>query len=232
MPNAIIVPVRAGSKGLKHKNIRLFCGTPLLGYVLNKLSSSDKFDYVIVSSDSDDYLALALEYGATDIIKRPALLASDTAASTEVVKHAITEFERSRNLSIERYFMTQVTSPLWLSSELTKFVDKSNAIESSMVSVCHTKQNPYYNLLKKTTTGYSLIKKSNFKRRQDHADVYFINGCFYSFKSNTLFSDGVIREPSCEIFLMNSLRSIDIDSLEDFKLCELLAQKMGLFCDT
>ena len=76
MINCIILPVRSGSKGLQDKNIREFCGVPLLGYVLQKLSSSGVFENIIVSSDSQNYLDIAHKYGATDLIKRPAKLAT------------------------------------------------------------------------------------------------------------------------------------------------------------
>ena len=229
MINCIILPVRSGSKGLQDKNIREFCGVPLLGYVLQKLSSSGVFENIIVSSDSQNYLDIAHKYGATDLIKRPAKLATDTATTYQVVKHAIQVFEKKVNLDVGRYFLTQVTSPLWSKSDLMDFVYKSYAAKSSIVSVCLSKQNPYYNLLKKSEKGYSLTESSEFKRRQDHPAVYFINGCFYSFTKNNFLLKEVIREPDCEIYVLDALRSIDIDDLSDFTLCELLAQNMEKF---
>lgn len=223
MNNCIIIPVRSGSKGLPNKNILKFCGIPLLGYVLQKLSSSKLFDHVIVSSDSTEYLDIAQHYGATDLIERPRLLATDKTPTNEVVKHAIVEFEAHRSQSNDRYFLTQVTSPLWSQDELQNFIKASLAASSSIVSVSISKQNPEYNLLKKSQNGYSLMNESSYNRRQDHPEVYFINGCFYSFKKNTLINTGLIREPECEIFLMDSLTSMDIDSSTDFDLCELAA---------
>ena len=163
MQNSIIIPVRAGSKDLKDKNIRPFCGQPLLGYVLTKLCKSDIFEHIIVTSDSDDYLSIADKYGATDLIKRPLSLATDTAASSEVLKHAISKFEENRKINNDKYFLTQVTSPLWLPQDLIDFVNRSMSIKSSLVSVCLAKQNPYYNLLEKSSTGYSLVKQSKFR---------------------------------------------------------------------
>ena len=229
MGNCVIVPVRSGSKGLCNKNIMTFCGEPLLGYVLNKLSSSKVFDYIIVSSDSLDYLEVANKYGATDLVSRPKSLATDEATTYDVVKHAISQFEKSRNLSIERYFLTQVTSPLWSQNELVKFINKAKTCKSSIVSVCLSKQNPTYNLLQKSKNGYALAEHATHKRRQDHSNVYFINGCFYSFKKEYFLETGWIRDIECEICCMSMLSSIDIDNIEDFKLCELIAKNMELF---
>ena len=229
MTNCIIIPVRSGSKGLQDKNIREFCRVPLLGYVLQKLSSSGIFEYIIVSSDSQNYLDIARKYGATNLINRPTELATDTATTYQVVEHAIQVFENKVNLDVGRYFLTQVTSPLWSQSDLTDFVYRAYAAKSSIVSVCLSKQNPHYNLLEKSEKGYSLVEPSEFNRRQDHPEVYFINGCFYSFTKSSFLLKQVIREPDCDIYVMDALRSIDIDDSSDFTLCELLAQNMEKF---
>lgn len=227
MVNIIIIPVRSGSKGLEHKNIKLFCGQPLLGFVLEKIVASDIFEHIIVTSDSPEYLNVATNYGATDVILRPHELATDESTTSDVLKHAILDFEDKLNISEERYFLAQVTSPLWNKEDLTQFVNVSWKSATSVVSTCVSKQHPEYNLITKSGDGYSLMQKSSHKQRQDHSDAYFINGCFYSFRRKILFEKSIIREDISDIHNMHLYSSIDIDTLEDFQLCETIAQHMA-----
>lgn len=226
----IFVPVRSGSKGLPGKNVRQFLGVPLLSYVIQKLGETELFTEIVVSSDSESYLNIAEEAGATLLIRRPGALSTDTCSSVEVLKHAIKEFEDCR-YQTERYFLTQVTSPLWAVEDCRGFVELSGeAGDKSVVTVCESKHHPKYNLLHQTSDGstneFSLLEDSSFSRRQDHSVIYFINGCFYSFPRDLCLEDNRLRSDPCKIYAMSHLRSIDIDSLEDFELCELLATAM------
>ena len=219
----IIVPVRSGSKGLSGKNIRNFRGVPLLAYVVQKLSLSNEFDEILVSSDNESYLEMGERAGATRLIKRPDILSNDTASTEEVVTHAINKYEEKESIN-DRYYLCQVTSPLWKTKDLRGFLEKSRlSPKECIVSVCRSKQNPYYNLLEKTEEGYSLIKNLGIKRRQDHRSVYFINGCFYGFDRDLIINQGRIRSEKCDIFKMNEYRSFDIDSLSDFEFCDFIS---------
>jgi pseudaminic acid cytidylyltransferase len=78
-----IIPARGGSKRFPRKNIALFNGKPLLAQAVETAIASDVFSEVIVTSDDDEFLAVASEYGAT-AIKRSADLSSDTAQVKQV----------------------------------------------------------------------------------------------------------------------------------------------------
>ena len=89
---------RGGSKGVPSKNVRMIAGKPLLAHSLYQARASGLFDALAVSSDADEILSIARSYGATCLVKRPAALASDTAAKLPAIRHCL-EASRSTRMS-------------------------------------------------------------------------------------------------------------------------------------
>lgn len=84
-----IMPARAGSKRIPRKNIKDFCGRPMLSYALRAAVESGAFDRVIMSTDSDEIAASAQAYGAEAPFRRPAALSDDHATTVDVVVHTL-----------------------------------------------------------------------------------------------------------------------------------------------
>lgn len=84
-----VIPARGGSKRIPRKNIREFCGRPLIAYSIAAARASQAFDRVLVSTDDDEIAAVARSYGAEVPFVRPAQLADDYTPSMAVVKDAI-----------------------------------------------------------------------------------------------------------------------------------------------
>lgn len=72
-----IIPARSGSKGVPHKNIRMLGGHPLLGWSIAAARLCPQVDRIIVTTDSEEYAAIARRYGAETPFLRPAHLATD-----------------------------------------------------------------------------------------------------------------------------------------------------------
>ncbi|EIA0386476.1 acylneuraminate cytidylyltransferase family protein, partial [Campylobacter jejuni] len=101
-----IIPARAGSKGIKNKNLALLHDRPLLYYTINAAKNSKYVDKIVLSSDGDDIL----EYGQTqgvDVLKRPKELALDDTTSDKVVLHTLSFYKDYENI-----VLLQPTSPL------------------------------------------------------------------------------------------------------------------------
>lgn len=84
-----LIPARAGSKRVKGKNIRLLNGHPLIAYTIVAARNSGIFDAVMVSTDSEEYAAIARHYGAEVPFLRPPELAGDISPDIEWVSHAL-----------------------------------------------------------------------------------------------------------------------------------------------
>ena len=95
MKTIAIIPARSGSKGLPNKNIKLFCGKPLLAWTIEAALESKQFDEVMVSTDSVEYAEIAREYGANVPFLRSELTASDIAGTWDVAREVIEKYLNS-----------------------------------------------------------------------------------------------------------------------------------------
>jgi CMP-N,N'-diacetyllegionaminic acid synthase len=86
-----LIPARSGSKGLPHKNIRLFRGKPMLAWSIDHANRSKHSEQirVIVSTDSEEYARIAVEHGAEAPFLRPAEIAGDLSTDYECLRHAV-----------------------------------------------------------------------------------------------------------------------------------------------
>ena len=117
-----IVPARAGSKGLPGKNIRLFCGKPLLQWSVEHGLSSRYVDLVIVTTDSTEFADIARKSGALVPFLRPDHLSSDTASSADVILHAV-DFLEERGDIFDVLVLLEPTSPLRSPEDIDKALE-------------------------------------------------------------------------------------------------------------
>lgn len=227
-----IIPVRAGSKGLPHKNIRDFRGLPLLAHSVHHARTANIFTDIAVSSDSDDYLEIARQAGATQCIKRPAELATDTAGSMDVLLHALSACEAASDCQYISVTLLQATSPLRKSVHIQEAVTKLQDQDlDSVVSVTRAKNSPYFNLVEYTAEkGAYTISKSlegGVQRRQDAPEVFQLNGSIYVWSRTALIGQKRTLCAQTGIYLMPNLYSVDIDTEDDWAFAELAADLLA-----
>ncbi|MDH4064153.1 MAG: pseudaminic acid cytidylyltransferase [Acidobacteriota bacterium] len=87
--NVAVIPARGGSKRIPRKNIRAFCGRPILAYPIEAAEASNLFSRIIVSTDDNEIAEVARAFGAEVPFVRPAALADDHAGTNAVVRHAV-----------------------------------------------------------------------------------------------------------------------------------------------
>ena len=88
-----IIPARSGSKRIKNKNIKFFCGKPIISIVIKKLLASKLFDLVVVSTDSEIIKNISINAGASVPFLRPKKLSGDLVDTSSVIKHALNWFK-------------------------------------------------------------------------------------------------------------------------------------------
>ena len=106
------ITVRGGSKGVPGKNWRELQGLPLYAHSLRHAADSGLFDRITVTTDAKEILDHAMEFGATDVVERPAELAADTAGKVPAIVHAVLETERRHNEVYDTVVDLDATSPL------------------------------------------------------------------------------------------------------------------------
>ncbi len=214
-----IILARGGSKRLPRKNVLNLAGKPLIAWSIEAGRNSKYIDKVVVSSDDEEILQIAKQYGA-NIVKRPSELASDTASSFDAVKHVI---ESSK---YDYTILLQPTSPLRNSKHIDEAIEllkEKNA--DAVVSVCEMDHSPLWS----NTIDESLSMK-NFlrddiinKQSQDLPKYYRLNGAIYICKTSKLLEEGsFFLKDKIFAYIMNRKSSIDIDEEIDLDLVKCL----------
>lgn len=227
-----IVPARAGSKGLPSKNIKLFCGRPLIAWSIEAGLGSQYIDEVMVSSDSEDISNIAREFGANVPFIRPIELASDTATSIDVIRHAINFYSNKLHKKYEYVVLLEPTSPLRTKEDIDNAIRclVANKQATAIVGVCKTEsQNPAF-LVKKNTNNFLVsYENSEIKilRRQDINDVYFLEGSVYISETAILLKKDTFYHENTLGFEFPKWKSIEIDDLDDFIMAEALMIRRG-----
>lgn len=216
-----VIPARGGSKRLPHKNLLDLCGKPLIAWSIEAGLQSKYIDKVLVSSDNKKILDIATKF-KTGIIKRPKRLASDTATTFDVLKHAIDNLE-----SYDYIVLLQPTSPLRNDrhiDEAIELLEKKNA--HAIISVCEMDHSPLWsNTLKSDQAMNEFLKEDILnKRSQDLEKYYRLNGAIYICKINKFFKEReFFLKENVYAYIMDRESSIDIDEDIDLKIANTLA---------
>jgi N-acylneuraminate cytidylyltransferase len=105
-----VIPARGGSKRIPRKNIRPFCGKPMIAWSISAAKESGLFAHVLVSTDDPEIAEIAVKHGAEAPFMRPAELANDHAGTTEVIAHA-TLWARERGWPLSAVCCIYATAP-------------------------------------------------------------------------------------------------------------------------
>lgn len=223
---------RAGSKGVKNKNIREFLGKPLVNFTIGaaNLFKEKNTDYdidVCINSDSIELLKIA-ELNKIIGIKRQEELAQDNSPKLPVIRHSLEYMEDRLGKKYDFIIDLDITSPLRKVEDIENALNKSMENEKVDVvfSVVNARRNPYFNMVEMVDNQVRKVKDSNFVARQQAPKVYDMNASIYCYKRDSLIRrlqnspfDGI-----CDIILMKDTAVLDVDSEEDFELMSILAE--------
>jgi CMP-N,N'-diacetyllegionaminic acid synthase len=219
-----VIPARGGSKGLPGKNIKNFCGKPLIAHTIEQARQSKYIDRVIVSTEAEEIARISLEYGAEVPFMRPMELAGDSVATIDVLLHAINWFENEDIYLFDIFTLLHVTTPL----RSVEDIDNSIALlveenADNIFSVAEAHRNPYFNMVEINKNGYAaLVKQGNFTTRQAAPLVYDMNASIYVWWKELLKQKKKIFLDNTKIYVMPKERSVDIDDNIDFKIAEFM----------
>ncbi len=181
-----IIPARAGSKGLPGKNIRPFCGIPLVRHSFLCALRIPEVTDIVISSDSEEVLATACP--DTDLLlKRPPELAQDDTPVWAVIRHALAEREKTTGTPFQYVVLLEATSPCrkpeWVSEALKLLIAHPHADGVHGISL--TPFNPIWNcLLEKDGHLEYLVPQGRFyHRRQDVPPTYRMDGSLHIWRA-------------------------------------------------
>ncbi|QCT93889.1 pseudaminic acid cytidylyltransferase [Caminibacter mediatlanticus TB-2] len=215
--NLCIIPARGGSKRIPRKNIKLFCGKPLIAYSIENAKKSKLFSKIVVSTDDEEIAKISKEYGA-EILFRPKELADDFVGSTEVFEHAIKELNKDDKFKYA--CMIYPTASLLKIEYLKKGLKELKNSDAIFSFSATTFDFPIWRSFEIVDNKAKMIfPEFENKRSQDLKEAYHDAGQFYwkKLNSNKKFS----FNGSIPIIIPRYLVQ-DIDTMEDFIRAELL----------
>lgn len=228
-----LIVARSGSVGVPGKNIRPLAGRPLIVHTIEAARHS-RLSRVVVSTDSEAYAAIARDAGADCPFLRPAAIASGTARSIDIVRHALDFFARQEKWTPEAVFYLQPTSPFRSTGLIDQALDALRSVHTadSVMSVSPMRDHPSFGWV--DNGGGRLVPLVPLwprpERRQDVVPVYVDNNAVMLSRTRYLLGDGPHHRPIINLanfvhVTIDYPESLDIDTELDFQLADLLMQE-------
>lgn len=224
---------RAGSKGIKNKNIRKFVGKPLPYYTISaidlflKKTSLDIEADIVVNSDSRELLQLMKEnqLRVVEIIERDENLAGDCVGKVAVINDCLLKMENRKSKKYDIIVDLDITSPLRTVENVEELILKHIQSKADVTtSVTTARRNPYFNQVRKTEHGYKKVIHSDYTMRQQAPEIFDMNASLYAYSPSFLKTGKGVLDGYCECIEMYDTGILDLDHENDFELMEVIAK--------
>ena len=214
------IPVRGGSKSIPLKNIKPFCGKPLVCWNIEALEQCKEVDEIIVATDSDkiEEVVVSRHYNKTKVYHRSAENACDTASTESVML----EYIHYAQLPADNIFMlVQATSPLTETIHFTEALEMYGKGEYDSILTCVRNYRFFWNA-DGTSMNYDY---RNRPRRQNFDGMLMENGAFYINKVGNILESGNRLSGHIGIYEMPEYTATEIDEPDDWIVLENLMRK-------
>lgn len=222
---------RAGSKGIRNKNIRFFCDNPLPYYTL---SAIDLFitrhpEYnctVVLSTDSTKLIDIVNKnkMQPVSVIKRSTELSGDNIGKIAVIRDCLEKMEKEKPVKYDVVVDCDITSPLRTVTDIENLLSTHFSKKPDVTtSVTSARRNPYFNQVMKVDKGVKKVISSNYTARQQAPEIFDMNASLYAYNPMYLKSGNGLFDGYCEIVEMYDTAVLDLDNENDFELMEVIA---------
>lgn len=223
---------RAGSKGIKNKNIRNFVGYPLPMYVLAAidlyLRRNPEIDAdIVVNSDSKELVTMVKNnvFRKVEEAERKEELSGDLVPKMDVIRDCLKQMESRNQKNYEMVIDLDISSPLRTIADVENLINKKKETGCDVAfSVTDSRRNPYFNMVKKVEKGYKRVLESNFTARQEAPEMFDMNAAMYAYDPDYLRTGKGILEGYCEVIKMYDTGLLDLDNESEFELMEVIAR--------
>lgn len=223
--NVAIIPARGGSKRIPRKNIKPFCGKPLIAYSIEAAQKSGLFEYVYVSTDDEEIASVSASFGA-QIIKRPKELADDFTGTTPVIAHGLTCIDLN---NIEAVCCIYATAPFLHPKYLKLGFEKLFTCKADYTFSATTFDYPIQRALKRNGSGVEMFyPQFTSTRSQDLEEAFHDAGQFYWAKPQTWLAKKKVFSPQSVMVELPRYLVQDIDTPEDWTRAELMYKALSL----
>tara|TARA_B110000483_G_C18028369_1_gene477767 strand:- start:14 stop:727 length:714 start_codon:yes stop_codon:yes gene_type:complete len=226
-----IIPARSGSKGIKDKNIKNLSGKPLIAWSIEQALQSKYKMKILVSTDSEKYQKIAIEYGAEAPFLRPTDISQDLSTDLELVEHCLGYLEENENYHPDFIVQLRPTYPTRkveiLDETIKIFIEKRSQGFDSLRTIIPFEKSPFKMYTMNGTNLEPLfrnlgdLKEPYNQCRQKLPQAYLHNGYIDIFNTDIVKYDKISGD-NIYGYVMKKNEYHDIDSIEDFEIVEEL----------
>jgi len=225
--NVAIIPARGGSKRIPRKNIRPFCGKPLIAWSIEAARTAGCFDRVIVSTEDEEIVTVAREWGAEVPFRRPAELSDDHSGTVAVMQQAVGWLQENGSAP-ERACCIYATAPFVTAADLQQGEESLNTAGCAYAVSVTTFEFPIQRAVRLTDAGRLAMfwPEHRETRSQDLEEAYHDAAQFYWGHAWAWRAAEPLFADQTAPVLLPRHRVQDIDTPQDWKRAELMFQAM------
>ena len=206
--NIAFIPVRGGSKSIPLKNIKMFCGRPLVFWCLDALQKSDAIDEIFVATDCEEIKRVVnnFKFSKVTVYDRSDEHAQDHSSTEDVMLEFLNErhFEET-----DLFLLVQATSPLTEASDFDRALEILKSEKSESLLTC-VRTKSFFWRDDGTPINYEYLKRP---RRQDFHGTLVENGAFYISTVGSVLRDKNRLSGKISIYEMEDFKAVLFTSL-------------------
>lgn len=220
-----IITARGGSKRIPRKNIKEFCGKPILCYSIEAALESEAFDEIMVSTDDPEIAGVALKAGASVPFFRSEEMSGDFASTDDVIMEVLTEYQKN-GAEFDAFCCIYPTAPFLTGKRLKTAMDLLDTADS-VIPVVPFSYPPQRGLV---------VNKNGFVERQfpeyaaarsqDLPKIYHDCGQFYACRTAPFLKSGTTDVERLVPLILSEMEVQDIDTLEDWEIAEIKYRRL------
>lgn len=220
---------RAGSKGIKNKNVRTFLGYSLPYYTLSALDlflnkKTIDFDYdIVVNTDSEELMDIMRTnpFREVVIVNREKDLSGDLIGKIAVIADCFKKMKSEYDMVVDLDITSPLRTVLDIERVIVKHIEKEPDVTTTVTT---SRRNPYFNQVIKTDYGYKKVIDSEFTARQQAPEIFDMNASIYAYSSQFLKMGKGVLDGYVECVEMYDTGILDLDHENDFVLMEIVAK--------
>jgi pseudaminic acid cytidylyltransferase len=220
-----IIPARGGSKRIAGKNIRDFCGRPMIGHILEVAQASGLFTVIHVSTESESIRRVVEDLGVPVAFMRPAEIADDHTPIMPVLRHVVDAYA-GLGETFDQVWLLMACSPLLDAGDLRGAAElfESCGSRDPLLAVAEYPAPVEWAFSRAADGRLTPLQPGMFAvRSQDLPKKYFDSGSFVAYPAQMVSqSEGAGSDHAFISYVLGKGKAVDIDDEADWKLAEAL----------
>ncbi len=223
-----VIPARGGSKRISRKNLKMFCGKPMIAWSIEAALKSGCFDQIVVSTDDAEIAEVARGYGATTPFMRPDALSDDYTGTIPIVAHAV-QWHLESGVAVTHVCCIYATAPFLTAEDLQAGLNVLDETGSDYAFSVTSYPFPIQRAIRLDEADrVSMFNPEHFNTRsQDLEETYHDAGQFYWGKASAWLEGKMVFSQDSAAVKLARHRVQDIDTLEDWVRAEWMFKVMN-----